>query len=454
MRIVKLAIAASLPGMLLVGTIVADETWSTALQQPASVQQTTYEYDTYRYFAPDDKADPSPSDAMDKPVDGCGDCEPSCFAPCDPGLTIGGWLAIGFTANAANAQNPPGGNGNLPVTFNYRANDFQINQLYLFMEQATNTGGNGWDLGGRVDLLFGEDYIFTQAAGLETRPNWDNAWNVGVGGAGIGGRGRYGLAMPQFYGEVAYNDLSVKIGHFYTIIGYEVVTAPNNFFYSHAYTMQYGEPFTHTGAIATWEYADRLTLIGGIVNGWNKFDAVADRGAFVGGVSWTSPSERASVAFSLITGDEDGADAVNGVIGNRTMYSLVFSLDVTDDWQYVLQHDLGVQENGIAAGRDAGWYGLNQYLFYSINDAWEAGLRYEFFIDQNATRGISPTNDAGTWQEIAVGLNWAPTDYMVLRPELRWDWFNPSGAGAAAGPFNDGADREQFLFGVDLILTL
>jgi len=37
---------------------------------------------------------------------------------------------------------------------------------------------------------------------------------------------------------------------------------------------------------------------------------------------------------------------------------------------------------------------------------------------------------------------------------LRWDRFNPSAAGAPAGPFNDGADRDQFLFGVDLILTL
>ena len=55
--------------------------------------------------------------------------------------------------------------------------------------------------------------------------------------------------MPQAYAEVGYNDLTVKVGHFYTIIGYEVVPAPDNFFYSHAYTMQYGEPFTHTGML-------------------------------------------------------------------------------------------------------------------------------------------------------------------------------------------------------------
>ena len=457
MRIRALIVVGSMLGLSVFGLGPAAEAASDS-QQPILVQQVAYELDNSMYFTAESA---SPSDALPldaEACDACGACAPAC-CPADPGLTIGGWFAIGFTANGRNAQNPPGSNGNLPVTFNYRANDFQINQLNLFLEQATNTGGYGWDFGGRIDLLFGEDYFFTQSAGLETRQNWDNAWNVGVGGAGIGGRGRYGLAMPQVYGEVAYNDLKVKIGHFYTIIGYEVVTAPDNFFYSHAYTMQYGEPFTHTGAIATWEYAERLTLIGGVVNGWDKFDAVTDRASFIGGVSWTSPSERASLAFSFITGDEDGSAAGGIITGNRTMYSLVFSLDITDDWKYVLQHDLGVQENGgIAPGQDASWYGLNQYLFYTLNDTWAAGFRYEFFTDQNGTRVTNVpagwANVAGTWQELALGLNWRPTDHMILRPEVRWDWFNPSGAGAPAGPFNDGVDRDQFLFGVDLILTL
>ena len=46
-----------------------------------------------------------------------------------------------------------------------------------------------------------------------------------------------------------YNDWKIKLGHFYTPIGYEVVPANGNFFYTHAYTMQYGEPFTHTGVL-------------------------------------------------------------------------------------------------------------------------------------------------------------------------------------------------------------
>ena len=53
--------------------------------------------------------------------------------------------------------------------------------------------------------------------------------------------------MPQAYAEVFCpwgNGLSVKLGHFYSIFGYETVTAPDNFFYSHSYVFQYGEPNT------------------------------------------------------------------------------------------------------------------------------------------------------------------------------------------------------------------
>ena len=69
-------------------------------------------------------------------------------------------------------------------------------------------------------------------------------------------------AIPQLYVEAGYGDLSVKAGHFYTIIGYEVVQATGNFFYSHAYTFNFSEPFTHTGVLATYNASDDVTDLG------------------------------------------------------------------------------------------------------------------------------------------------------------------------------------------------
>ncbi len=76
--------------------------------------------------------------------------------------------------------------------------------------------------------------------------------------------------MPQAYGTVAYDKLSVKVGHFYTPAGYEVVPATGNFFYSHAFTWNFTEPFTHTGALASYAASDELTLMGGWVAGWDS----------------------------------------------------------------------------------------------------------------------------------------------------------------------------------------
>ena len=39
------------------------------------------------------------------------------------------------------------------------------------------------------------------------------------------------MILPQFYLEVAVNNLTVKLGHFATFTSYEVVPAPMNFFY-------------------------------------------------------------------------------------------------------------------------------------------------------------------------------------------------------------------------------
>ena len=107
-----------------------------------------------------------------------------------------------------------------------------------------------------MDIMFGTDGRFTKATGLELDQSGADRLNSG--------RRFYHLALPQFYAEARYNDLSIIAGHFYTIIGYEGVPAAGNFFYSHAYTMQYGEPFTHTGLLASWQATDRVEVKAGL----------------------------------------------------------------------------------------------------------------------------------------------------------------------------------------------
>ncbi len=354
----------------------------------------------------------------------------------DWGIEIGGWADAGITY--ASHSNPSGGNGAVPFGTD-RVNEFQLNQAYLFLEKAVATSGSNWDIGGRVDFLFGSDAPSTQAGG------WDNQI---LGSSGNKSFNQYDVAFPQAYAEIYApigNGITAKVGRFYTIIGYEVVTSPDNFFYSHAYTMNYGEPFTHTGALLSYQVNDNWSISGGAVNGWDNFRNNAGGGnwSFLGGANWTSDDENTSLAVSLISGDEVvnwGAPSTN-----RTMYSVVLSHDFNDKLHYVFQHDFGTQKSLNAPGKDADWYGVNQYLSYDLNEQLAAGLRAEWFSD----RGARINSFGSNYYAISAGINYAPTEWLKFRPEVRYDWADSNGAGKAFG----GTKNDQVQVAMDMIVT-
>ena len=102
------------------------------------------------------------------------------------------------------------------------------------------------------------------------------------------------------------------------------------------------------------------------------------------------------------------------------------------------------------------WYGLDQYLYYTINDCWKSGLRFEWFRDEDGTRvGLNrPSNPnnvpfVGNFYSVSAGVNWSPTSNLMVRPEIRYDWFNGD---QPVQPFNDGISSSQLLLAMDAIL--
>ena len=345
----------------------------------------------------------------------CGDCclgDPySLFGDCcDSGISVGGWLQAGYHSKS------------LPI-FNDRPNELNLHQAWLYAEKAIDTSC-GFDIGGRVDYLYGIDAQNTQAFGTDPS-GWDNSMD----------NGEYGQAFPQLYVEAGYGDLSIKAGHFYTLIGYEVVGATGNFFYSHAYTFNYSEPFTHTGALATYNASDDLTVYGGWVTGWDSgFDDNGD--AFLGGISAQLTCDW-NVTYATTFG-RFGEARYNGV-EKGYMQSIVSVYDVTDSLQWIAQSDILDTED--AAGADArSTYGFNNYLIKEINDCWGIGSRFEWWSTRT---GTGPRSNI---YALTVGANYKPHANVVVRPEIRWDWDDDGLIG-----LEDGTD--QTTFGVDSILT-
>ncbi|OHX36558.1 hypothetical protein BJL95_00105 [Methylomonas sp. LWB] len=385
----------------------------------------------------------------------------------DHNLKIGGWLETSVGANM-NGSHSDGFNG--PVTFNDRTGEVQLNQLYLYLQKAVTVSGDSFDIGGRVDFMYGTDAIFTQAYGTaaaDNRGNWDLYLTER-------GERFYSIALPQAYAELNLpfgNGVDVKIGHFYTIIGYEVVTSPDNFFVTKPYTMQYGEPFTHTGVLASYAINSNWSVSGGAVTGsqtggWDgNFDRGLGNWAWLGGATWTSDDAGTSLAVTSTAGHqaENNSSA-------WSMYSVVGKHNFTDKLHYIIQHDHGFTENLPAQNVTGEWYGINQYLIYDINDKLSGGLRAEWFRDHNGLRvngpgrcfaasgnlgatnfacPNNPTYAAGgsSYYAVTAGLSYKPAKWLNLKPNVRYDFTDDIKA------FDNGQGRNQLLFTADVVVT-
>lgn len=377
-----------------------------------------------------------------------------CVEVAPGGFFVDSWLAQGVTLNTKSPNN----RFNTPVTFNDRSNEYEMNQLYLSMGRNVTRDTCFWDIGAQVDLLYGTDYFFTTALGLETHTDGTQRWNSNNGPRGAA---MYGLAMPQLFAEVYAplgTGVTVKMGHFYSTLGYETVTAPQNFFYSHSYALQYGEPKTFTGLLAEFDLAPRLSINAGFTRGWDVWEDPNDKNAFLGGLDWTSWDQRTTLAFALHAGREDTAGQ-----NDRTVYSLVMTHHITPCFTYVFQHDFGT-ESGAEIQRDSGrgsakWYGINQYLYLALNPKTSLGLRVEWFRDQDNARvlgiPIESQVSGGNYTELTFGANWKPYPFMTLRPELRWDSSDVEAPDLGIdGMFIDFTDKNQMTLALDLILLL
>lgn len=341
------------------------------------------------------------------------------------GFDYGGWVQVGvqdlndgaFTGNGF-AQNQN------------EANNLNLNQLYAYVANVAD-GSAGIDFGFRVDAMYGVDGNEAQSFGNVTPGKWD--FLNGFGGVGDPvDHGPYEFAMPQAYGEIAIGDLSVKAGHFYTPIGYEVVTSPNNFFLSRQLTFYNSEPFTHTGFLGTYQVSENLSVVSGWTAGWDTgFTRFNDGSNGVGGFT-AQLTENINLAWY-------GAAGNFGWRGDGTISSGILTVNLTDRLTSVSQLDwldtnLGSSGNaGFATtGITNNSVGAIQYFFYTLTDRVSLGSRVEWY----KADGIS-------YQTYTSGINWKVTPNFIVRPEVRRNDSN--------GDANDLFNRT--VLGVDGIVT-
>ncbi len=390
--------------------------------------------------------------------EGCVACEAACGAcgacgandgwklrqPCflqQMGIHLGGWLEQGITFNGED----PGDGFNGPTAVNDLDTEYQMNQFWLYLHRQADNGGCGWAWGGHIDMMYGTDWRFGINNGLENRINGFDYQT-------------YGTVIPQAYLELAYNRLSVKMGHYAAILDYEAVPAPMNPFYSHSLSYSYTVPQLVTGMLFDYKLTDRLSIQAGFDRGWQQFEDNNGDLNFMGGFKWRSCDDRLKLAWACSTGPQDDAGQQD-----RFVYSLVGQLQVTKRFQYIVVHNLGYENDATVDQQDAEWYGLNQYFLYTINPCWSAGVRVEWLRDDDGVRVAGPGNIpgvrawngrgfAGDFYELTCGLQWRPNGNWLIRPEIRWDWYDGL-AGPTGYPYDGGNSDDQFTFAVDAVFS-
>ena len=295
-----------------------------------------------------------------------------------------GWTSIGY-----HDQN----NG----LFNNHAHGVNLHQLWMTIESDSSVGQGDGDsdptIGYRADVVYGVDGPDTQAFGNPTG-TWDyeNNW----------GNGKNGWAMPQLYLHGQVGRLNYKLGHFYTPVGYETVTAPDNFFYSHAQTMVNSEPFTHTGVLTEFSTENDSTVYLGWSLGWDSGFAQSENGS--NGIVGISKNLTEEIAMTYVTTFGD-----LGWRGEGYSHSIVLDLALTENLSYILQSDYVNTSSLFDAGDDIG---LNNYLIYYVDDCLSLGTRFEWWRDNSVSKN-----------SFTVGANWRPgKGLFLLRPEVRSDW--------------------------------
>lgn len=373
--------------------------------------------------------------------DGCGNNRLA-----DKGWVIGGFSQWGYS-------NKPDGafTGNSNLLNQHEWGNFNANQQYLYIGKTAD-GSKGFDWGFRSDIMYGVDGNEGQSFGNINPGKYD--YLHGYGGPGDpNSMGPYEWAFPQLYAEVAMGDLTVKGGHFYTIVGYEVVPSNGQFFFSRQLTFYNSEPFTHTGALATYKVNDKLSVSGGYVAGMDTgFYQYAGGNAFLGGFTYNL-SDCTQIIYGVLAGDMGwrGDGAINSWILSQKWtekFSTVHQIDVLNSNLAYSAGGLPRQGTIPADFNTAAGFGVPQnsvgfinYAFYDINAKLKAGTRFEYYTPDG--------QDYYTW---TYGVNIKPIANLVVRPEVRHMWSpnHQSYSGAGGSNFNL---YNQTVFGIDAIVS-
>ena len=229
--------------------------------------------------------------------------------------------------------------------------------------------------------------------------------------------------LTQAFGHYGAGPFSIIAGKYVTLAGAEVIKSAADVNYSRSILFGYAIPFTHTGIRATYKLSDKLSLIGGVNNGWDDFKDTNGDKTLELGLSY-SATDALSLAIQGYSGKEQICNypqtCVSGPKGTRNLIDIVATYKVDDKLSFVLNFDYGSQTNATLIDGSIGkatWNGWAGYAQYQFSEQWRMALRGEIFDDKDGYR----TGFGQKWKEATLTLAYLPTKNIEVRAEARAD---------------------------------
>lgn len=346
----------------------------------------------------------------------------------DSGIRAFGWVEGGYTGSSS-------GSGLMSVQPRQSrfGNEFLLNQIGLVLQKPLKQ--DEFDLGFNIRYFAGADAALGQPRGGIDYPPGNPRFSQDF-------RDLFVSAHLPILTEKGVN---IQVGRMNTIIGYNGFLAPYRPFYSSDYQFFYSQDGAFTGALAQVVISDQLDVWSGVTLGANTFfeKRSSNSVCYIGQVNyWVQEEKRTRLTGSIYAGP-NAIFAAPGLAGDfDTIVELRIQQNWTDRFMQVVQSNMGWDTN-TAVGLGS-WYSVYTIGIYHLTEMWDVMGRVEWFRDVRGTR----TGFATDYSEVTLGLNWHPTTFLEVRPEIRGDFAGMRVYGTGGPP----TDRNQLTGAVSALI--
>lgn len=341
---------------------------------------------------------------------------------------------------------------NAPTAYCLVPNRPAIDQIVWVTERALDTVQTDHvDWGYHVLALYGVDYRYMISKGFFSSQLLKR-------------NELYGFDIPEFdfrwYFPQVAEGMTLKIGRFISTPDIEACPTPVNYMFTHSIMFSY-DPYTFFGVLADIRLNKNWTIEAGLIGAndvapWDR--SCAPNGHLM--FKWVADDNKDSIWAGINSLGEgkwrDDHDNLQHIVGTWT-HKFNDNIHMATEAYYMWQRDayLGGSINygptrRFGGGGGFGWYqpglsdewGMVHNVEFKLSKKDYLTIRNDFLRDDEGQR----TGLRNTYSSHGIGWSHNFTDWMTIRPELRYEKSYNLPA------YDNGLKSSQFMFAIDLII--